>query len=407
MIKIGKPVIRRTDEKIFLQAKIVDEVQGIDDYLWFSSDTVYGEYFCDEVADAFLLGLLLPALRTGQDIAVNALISEKLWYNINHSLLYTFHISYGQRMINVTCKGTMVPEYNAHGVGCGCSLGVDSFAAILSHTSDDCPEHYRITHLTYFNVGAHGYKNLEATHNSYLKDLEMIRAFAAKMSLPVVCIDSNLHIMYAGFDFDQSGDTRNMTAVLSMQKLFGKYLYGSSYPIKEFKFTPVQSGYYETLLLPLMSTENTELVVANADMSRVDKTRFIADNPLVQQTLYVCWKELIVNNNPDSPIAKIQDAKLNCTRCDKCLRTVLTLDIIGKVSLFADIFDLEYWYKHKNAYIARIMYMKKHDAFYSDIYQLMRETHYKIPVSARMRLLYLKVMSVPYRLKKFVLKSKI
>lgn len=404
MIRVGKPYIEKRDGAIVLQAFVKDDVQGIQENLWFSTTEEYGQYFCDEVADAFVLAMILPALRTGQDIQVDAPVSERLWYNIQHSLLYVFNLSYGDRKIKVHADKTIIPDYHPHAVGCGCSLGVDSFATMLTHTSDECPASYRITHLTYFNVGAHGYKDLQKTELSYRKDLIMVQEFAQKINLPVVCIDSNLHIFYSGFDFDQSGDTRNMVAVLTMQKLFRRYLYASSYPIKDFKFTPVQTGYYETLLLPLMSTDCTDLVVANSDMSRTDKTRWIADNFWAQNYLYVCWKELIVNNDPNSKIALVKDQVRNCSRCGKCLRTLLALDVLGKVDSYGKIFDLKYWHKHKADYIARVLYSRHEDGFSSDLCDLMEAEHYKIPLAAIVRkyLYQLKIMGALYRIKNYL-----
>ncbi len=406
MITIEQPFIEIVNGKTFLKSRIIDEKQNINDYLWFSSDSEYGQYFCNEVADAFVICMLLPALRTEQDIEVKALISERLFYNIKHSLIYIFHLSYGKRRININCKGIFTADYHSQAVGCGCSLGVDSFAAILSHTGEECFQGYRITHLTYFNVGAHGYVDLEKTKKSYLKDLQMVTSYAEKMNLPLVCIDSNIHIVFRGYDFDQSGDTRNMATVLSMQKLFKRYLYASSYPIKDFRFTSIQSGYYESLLLPLMSTENTELVVANPDMSRTDKIIYIADNNMVQHNLYVCWKELIVNNNPESSIAKIKDNKLNCSRCGKCLRTLLALDILGKSLSFSDIFDLDYWNVAKSSYIAKVIYNKNNDAFYKDLYELMQKTDYKIPLKSKILvfLCRVKVIGLIHRIKRIICK---
>ena len=52
----------------------------------------------------------------------------------------------------------------------------------------------------------------------------------------------------------------------------------------------------------------------------MDKLRGIAEHPLVQRHLRVCWKNY--------------GRRDNCCRCEKCLRTMLMLDALGKLGPF-------------------------------------------------------------------------
>ena len=398
MINISKPWIEKVGDKVYLKSHIKDDYQNIDEDIWYSTPEEYGQYFCDEIADAFVISVLLQAIRYGEDIVVDAAISEKLYFNLQFSLIHTISISWGDisNKIKVTPKEVMKPNFHSFAVGCGCSLGVDSLSAIFRYTSKECPESYRITHLTYFNVGAMGYKDLEKAQSSFKKDLSMVRDFADAYKLPLVCIESNISILYRDFDFDQSGIIRNMSAVLSMQKLFRVYYFASGQPNQNFEFTTTVMSHYGSLLLPLMSTESTELVVADQDKSRIDKTKSLMDNPIAHQHLYVCWKELIANKNPQSEVERVKDKFLNCTRCDKCLRTALTLDILGKLNLFKEIFDLDYYYRVRDKYTCKVLLNKDKSFMYRDIVLLMEQVHF--PISARVkRELFLK-RSIIYRI---------
>ena len=375
MIYIDKPHIELKDDLTYVVSHVKDESQQIDQDIFYSVPDEYGQFLTDDVADAFVVGVLLPAALYNEDIYVDAPLSEKLYYNITNSVLFTLSFIYGNK-IKLNVKEPIRPDYHGEAVGCGCSLGVDSFAAIMQHLSPDCPESYRITHLTYFNVGAMGYVDLEKAEQSYKKDLQLVKGFASKVNLPVVCLSSNISLLYKDFDFDASGEYRNFSAVLSLQKLFRRYLYGSGYTIKESRFSKSQSGYYEYLLAPWLSTENLEIVIANPDMTRVDKTRYIADNPLVQESLYVCWKELIANKWPNSRIAKIKDEHLNCSRCDKCKRTMLALDLLGSLPLYHEVFDIPHWNKIKDSYIARVIAQKNTNTFYAELSTLMDQVGY-------------------------------
>ncbi len=382
VIKIGKPRIVNSEGNCYLYSHIQDEAQHIDDDLFYSVPEEYGVFLTHEVSDAFIVGCLLPAVFYNQDIVVDGPISERLFYNLNNSVSYVLSLVYGNR-IRIHAKELVHAQFGSSGVGCGCSLGVDSFAAMIQHipylggAEMMCaPKSYQITHLTYFNVGAMGYVDLKKAKDSYDKDIKMVRAFSNEVHLPLVSLESNFSILYKDFDFDASGDFRNFSAALSLQKLFGKYLYGSSFPICDFKFDKGQTGYYESLIAPLISTESMEIVIANPDMSRIDKTKFIIDNPLVHKYLYVCWKELIANRWPDSTIAKVKDYHLNCSRCDKCKRTLLAIDLLGKLDEFEAIFDIPYWKSVKESYIAKVLSNRQGNAFYKDLCFLMEEVGY-------------------------------
>jgi len=291
MIKISRLRIERHDDHVVLVSSIHDEYQNINKDIYYTTTLEYGKYLCHEVADAFVVGVLLPAARYEQDILVDGAVSDRLFYNVNNSVLYTLSFIWRKKRVRLYAKEIVDTRFEGDAVGCGCSLGIDSFAAMLLHMNNVELPKYNITHLTYFNVGAMGYANLEKAKASYNKDIELVKSFASKVNLPIVQLESNFSILYREFDFDQSGDIRNFSAALALQKLFGKYLYGSSYPIQDFRFEISQTGYYETLLAPLLSTNSCEIVIANPDLTRIEKTKIILDNEMAQQKLYVCWKE--------------------------------------------------------------------------------------------------------------------
>ena len=69
----------------------------------------------------------------------------------------------------------------------------------------------------------------------------------------------------------------------------------------------------------LWSTERMTFIHDGADASRVVKTLAIAEQPAVQQHLRVCWQ----NRGP-----------YNCGRCEKCLRTMTALELMGTLDKF-------------------------------------------------------------------------
>ena len=355
--------------------------------LFYLSSIENGKYFCNEVADAFVLPMILRAVKTHQDIVVESGMSEKLFYNLNDSVLYAVSKAYekkygvhplGKEVVRVKCEKLIPSTYNPTAVGTGCSLGVDSFAVLLQNLfSDDCPSSYRVTHLTLFNAGAFGSRDVEGARRSFRKEVERTKAFADKIRVPFVWVDSNTRSFFPELSFDWCHTYLNMGIVLSMQKLWKKYLYAAGYSVDNSTFDISYSAKYEPYLLPHLSTESTELISASMSMRRSDKVAYISDSELVQKELYVCLKEQILNNPQASN--KYYGEFKNCGHCKKCLRTMLQLEILGKLDLFKDIFDMKDWCNMRENYIAEVIVGRKENLMLADLYQSMIDHHYAIP----------------------------
>ncbi len=385
MIRIGKPIIEKEDGITTFKAFINNDVEGRNEWLWYTTDEKWGDYFCPEVADAFVLPMILRAVKTYQNIVVESSISEKLFYNLNDSVLYAvtkaYEKKYGKQtgeVVKIECNSLVSTNYKPMAIGTGCSLGVDSFAVLKHHLlSDDCPPSYRITHLTLFNAGAFGSRDVEGARKSFQKEVEKTRLFANSIGIPFVWVDSNTRSFFPELSFDWCHTYLNMGIVLSMQKLWKKYLYASGYSLDNISFDIDYCAKYEPYLLPHISTESTELISASMNMRRSDKVKYISEDRLVQERLYVCLKEQQANN-PNIK-NKYQGSYLNCGHCKKCLRTMLQLEILGKLDLFKDIFDLSDWDKEREQYIADVIIGSKNNLMLANLYDSMLEHNYPIP----------------------------
>ena len=385
MIKIGKPIIENKDGRTTLKAFISNDVEGRNEWLWYTTDEKWGDYFCPEVADAFVLPMILRAVKTHQDIIVESSMSEKLFYNLNHSVLYAvtraYEKKYGKQQegdVKLECGNLVMDNYCPKGIGTGCSLGVDSFSVLKQHFfNGDCPSSYRITHLTLFNAGAFGSRDVEGARKSFYEEAKKIQTFADTINLPLVWVDSNTRSFFPELNFNWCASYLNMSIVLSMQKLWKTYLYASAYPVDSFVWEINDEGYYAPFLLPQLSTESTSLVLAQMNMNRSDKVLYISDDKMVQKSLYVCLKEQI-RNNPNAKNKYYGDF-LNCGQCSKCLRTMMQLEILGVLNDFCGIFDLKEWPNRKKYYIGEVIANKDNDFFMHDLYESMMKNHYEIP----------------------------
>lgn len=379
MITIGKPYTEIKGEYTFLNSVIKDSLSGKEYVMWYSVENKWGRYFCKDTCDSFLLVIIQLALSTRQDIRCEAPVSSKLLFHLRNNLMAMLcSVIPNGKVINIEADALDI-NYNAKGVGCGCSLGVDSFSSLLRHLKDDITDGYRVTHLTLFNSGQFGDMKLEAAEQAFKKNVEVLKPFAKEIGLPIVAINTNLNNLYVDYEVTllQSFVQRTISAAMALQKLFGHYVFASSNLFNQVFFTTEDVSHAEIAIVPLLSSNNMEVILSNVEMTRVEKTAYISKNPLVRRYLDVCWATQITNMYEESHLLEGKKKK-NCGKCDKCLRTLLTLDILGEMEAFGEIFDLGEYRKYKNKYIIKVLTYRDNNLFYGEIYNLMKEKKYPI-----------------------------
>ena len=357
MIKINCPDIIKTATGARLQAEV--EVDGIKKVLWYEVESKYAKYLTNERADAFVVGLLWYALKYQHDIRILAPMSERLYYSINKYLAPLMAEIRGYKPIRLFCNVlTSEPLSNAHAVGTGLSCGIDSFSTICEHMADDVPEGYRITHFTFFNVGSHKDFGGPAAVRVFKARAQNVKACAAELDKELITVDSNLSdILHMGFALTHTH--RSVSAALALQKLFKVYYYSSAIHLKDFKLSKKDPAYYDIFNLSMLSTETISFFSSCTNYNRVEKTRKVARFEPSYEYLNVC-----------------EMSTFNCGVCSKCLRTLLTLEVLGVLDKYKAIFNMKAYQEKRAKYIAKVKasYPKNH--FFREIYDEMIRTKF-------------------------------
>jgi hypothetical protein len=110
----------------------------------------------------------------------------------------------------------------------------------------------------------------------------------------------------------------------------------------------------------------------------VEKTRAVADMPLARKYLDVCIME---------------GGNINCSKCEKCLRTILTLELLGRLDEFNSRFDLGAYRRGRIGFIARVL-TEREDLFHLEIQDLIRKSGASLPASARILALLLRIWRI-------------
>ena len=362
---IYKPeIIDVNEENIKIQAYY--ESNTGNGYLWYLLPQTYKKYLTHEKLDAFLVALIFLAMKNGEDIYLKAPVSEKLFYNLSNNYIYVLNklIPYLKRIKIFPDELHDGKEYTCENkIVTGFSGGVDSFHTIYEYFyNENVSNNFKLTHLIINNVGAYGEFESEKARNKFHKLYERLRNTPIAKDLNFIKIDSNINEVI-NLHFHLTHTTCNVSAILLLQKLFSKFYYAAGCKYENYFIGKTKDiSCADPIILNLLSTETLECSSVGSQLSRIEKTAVIADFEKCFDYLNVC-----INNEHDT----------NCSACYKCNRTMLTLDLLGKLGNFKNAFDLKKYYKNKKLYIIKIL-ADQNNRFTKEIKNLMKEKKFKV-----------------------------
>lgn len=302
--------------------------------LWYRFDAAYSQFIDSYNYDAFVIGLILEAMYRGEEITVQGPVSAELLVGLRY-YMHVMRTLYPQlKLINLRCRSKLPPRparEERHTIS-NFSCGIDSFCTLLENQVQPMPDGDRVSHLLFANVGSHG--RAEAGEALFRKRLPRIRAAAADLYLPLLVVNSNLDGFYS-LPFETSHCARTVSCVLLFQSLFQRHLVPSTNAYADFGpdgSMPVADH--------LLSTNATRVIHDGAQYSRIEKSRRIAKLPPVRKWLYVCTRDTVDGGN--------------CSECDKCVRAMLTFDLLGVKAHFESVFDYSHFTASKARYIEKM-----------------------------------------------------
>ena len=228
---IGKPVSNCESGEFTLRAKV--SFQGREDECFYSVPERYSDFADAESSNCFLVGMLYPAMRYGEDIHVEGTVSARLLYNLNEYCIPVLAMCDPRlKRIAVTAAATEDGErLRPRAVGTGFSGGIDSFATIYEHHEKPAPEGFKLTHLFFFNVGAHGIPkapgDLEKIERQFHARYEKLSPFPREAGLPFVPANSDIHKFHP-WGHLETATFATVSAVMFLQRGVRRYYLASS-----------------------------------------------------------------------------------------------------------------------------------------------------------------------------------
>jgi len=279
--------------------------------LWLRADSGPG----DVSGDVGLALSLLPAMKHGGALRVDPDLSPRL-LAASQRIQDLFLMwergdalpPQGFRRIRIDADRRAPDGPGGTGVGCFFSGGVDSFYTVLAHEAE-------ITDL----VLVHGFDVPLGDRPLREEISRAARAVAAELGKRLIEVDTNVrdiadrHLTWHHF-FGAGLASVALFLAPQLRKVF--------VPGAHTHLNLVPDGSHP-LLDPLWSTERLEIVYDGLEATRTDKIAHLARNALAMRWLRVCWK------NPDGAY--------NCGRCEKCMRTLISLRAVGAAGACATL----------------------------------------------------------------------
>lgn len=312
---INTPEISTDSNEVTVSAKIEfhSSNHDIPDQLWFKFPLRYKACISDR-ADGFLTSMLLVAMQYGEDITVKGVVSPRLLSGIKeYQRVFNMWFPKMFSLIDISCDSLRISE-TPGGKGAVISAfsgGVDSFFSLRSHLRENEDiKSSQITH-TLFALGF----DIRLEDDS---DFSIIKTAYAEMfeRLGINFITTRTNFQH--FGTRPEWGVFHGTVMIGLAQILG---------MKTSKlYVPASHTYKD--LVPwgtdpridhLLSTESMEVVHDGASFTRTEKTRILSSWPETYDKLRVCITT---------------DALNNCSHCEKCLRTMITLDMFGALDRY-------------------------------------------------------------------------
>jgi len=292
------------------------------------------EYNISATGDPFMVAGFFPAMSIGErlEIEKSVSISPKLVKGIMqlqdifscwNPILKKFKIIGNENIL----------ESSNSGVTSFYSGGIDGLYTLKMHKDE-------ITHLVYIN----GF-DFEISPEVFEATVARHSRTAVLFNKTIIPVETNFFSFIKQFKISRPLNHGSCLASVAIALGFPKTYIPATYSYNELH--PWGS---HPLTDPLWSTERSQ-IIHDTCIRRSEKTRQLVKDDYIRNNLIVCWYE------PNQ----------NCCKCGKCLRTMITLEILGLKSLafpkklrIRDIeklksssySDLSYFYDNLNLAIA-------------------------------------------------------
>lgn len=272
------------------------------------------EFLSAENGDPFLAAVLLPAMRTGEAVEIPGCVSPRLLRASDE--IQALYKSFDKTLSYAQIKAAVREEHSrpirrTSRKGLFFSCGIDSYYSFFKNLTNHPQDEETITDLIIVRGFDISFASNPAVFRVMLANTRRVSREFRKNVVPVATNVRELAVRFVDRGSLYVGAAMASVA-LGLESVFEKVYVASSYGHDQ--LVPYGS---HPALDPLWSTEQLSIVHDACETRRVDKARFVAQFPVVTDTLRVCTYRLF------------SASIYNCGVCEKCLRTMVDLYVAG------------------------------------------------------------------------------
>lgn len=299
--------------------------------LWYEVSNEIATGFCADNVDAFVLAML-PWCMTNSS-------SEHI-ISIKSNSKISKQLSMQLKMLYIPMVAKFTPNFNdveiaidtyendkstGKAVLTGVSGGVDSFYTLLRYTQPDCD--YPITHGICANMGVYGGYDSEAQIDIHNSAIDVCNA----LNLQLIDVRSNILLDVYKKQMATNVSFVYMSMGLALQNLVHIYYFSSDVDAEKFNFNQINAEEYDLLNCPMFGNGRVLFYSAGSEVTRMEKINYISEFPVTYTQMHVC--PYPVNGHP-------------CQKCEKCTETMTSLDVLGKIDRYSEIYNINEYKKH-------------------------------------------------------------
>jgi len=316
---IHQPEIIRKDGYAILWSRIemAKKRDNFPDFIWYRVPERYAPFLSLQ-SDAFLVASLLAGMYYGEAIEVRGTVSPRLAYHLEeYQFVLNFRMPELVHPVAVQYECLAPMEGKPTGVGTTFSGGVDSLFTLWKHLpKNQSDPNYQVTHGLFIR----GF-NLIHTEEPYYRQLyNRYQEVAADIGLDLIELHTNMMgIIQRRMDSTFMNGPLILSAAIALQGLFCRFYMPSTWDYHNLKSAPHAS---DPLVDGFLPTNTLDIIHHGSTFRRVEKVEEVADWELAQEILHVCFD------------LKFEKTTWNCSRCEKCVRTMIPLYALGKMEKF-------------------------------------------------------------------------
>jgi hypothetical protein len=290
----------------------------------------------------WLLWLLYPAVFYGEPLEIPLPVDRVLYENVHEIVRYwnNWGLRYWNdgepvRTSGVRIEADVVDVPPPSNPNSGRTLtyysgGVDAYFTILTDNPAYHPErHYAVDELQFIQ----GFDTRPETPAELVPGwqrlLEKMQWACSQLGKPLLVLNTNLRFSPLCLDLIHMHGLILAGLGLVLEPRYRRILIASdtdySSRVADFGIPP--------FLPPLLSTSRLSFLFDGGSFNRIQKTAVVAESPVAQKSLHVCWMY-------------DQLSELNCGQCAKCRRVCAQLDALNRLRDFTVFKTVDYAQTH-------------------------------------------------------------